>query len=273
MWGAAIIVFREVFEIAIILCVVLAATKDLKNRGKWITVGILGGICGAGIFALITESIALIMGTAGKLYFNAGILLIAVTMIGWTVIWMKQHGKMITSNMKQVSHAIAAGEKPHYMLAIIIGLAVLREGSEIVVFVYGLLATEQTNLLAGLAGSVIGLGLGCLFGLCMYYGLLRLSVKYLFKIPSILLTLIAAGMAANAAGKLVHAGVLPSLINSLWDTSAILSQQGILGRFLYILIGYQDNPNGMQALFYLATLTTIYLVAKSKSNMTAVAKK
>ncbi len=265
MWAAAIIVFREVFEIAIIMCVVLAATQQLQNKNKWILLGILGGTAGAILFAFITQFIASMTGEAGKLYFNAGILLVAVMMIGWTVVWMKQHGKMIVHNMKQVSHAVSAGEKPLYALAIIIGLAVLREGSEIVVFIYGLIASDQTNLVSGMLGSLVGLGLGCVFGLCMYYGLLRLSVKYLFQIPSVLLTLIACGMAANAAGKLVNAGLLPAFINSIWNTSAFLPQHSWFGRFLFILIGYQDNPNGMQALFYLLTLASIWLFAKRKS--------
>ena len=265
MWGAAIIVFREVFEIAIIMCVVLAATDELKNRGKWIALGIAGGSVGAALFALITESIALIAGDAGKLYFNAAILFIAVIMIGWTVIWMKQHGKSIVSNMKQVSSAVASGEKPLFALAMIIGLAVLREGSEVVVFIYGLIAAGQTTWFAALLGGLVGCGLGVLFGFFMYYGLLRLSVKYLFQIPSILLTLIAGGMAANAAGKLVKAGMLPSLLHSLWNTSSILPQQSLLGKFLFILVGYQENPNGMQALFYLGTLVVIFMLAKNKA--------
>lgn len=262
MWGTAIIVFREVFEIAIIMCVVLAATKELKNRGKSIAIGIGGGACGAILFALITESVSLFAGDAGKLYFNAGVLFVAVLMIGWTVIWMKKHGKMIVTDMKQISTAVAKGEKPLHVLSIIIGLAVLREGSEIVIFVYGLIAAGQATWLTGLFGSLIGLGLGCLFGLFMYYGLLRISVKYLFKIPSILLTLIAGGMAANAAGKLVHAGFLPSLTSSLWNTSSLLPQHSILGRFLFILIGYQENPDGMQGLFYLLTLAIIFITAQ-----------
>jgi high-affinity iron transporter len=270
MWGTAIIVFREVFEIAIIMCVVLAATKELSNRGKWIALGIVGGAGGAVLFALLTEYVATLVGDAGKLYFNAGVLFIAVFMIGWTVVWMKQHGKMIVSDMKKMSRAVATGEKPLYLLAIIIGLAVLREGSEVVVFVYGLVAAAETSLPMALLGSLIGLGLGCLSGFCMYYGLLRVSVKYMFQIPSILLTLIAGGMAANAAGKLVHAGLLPSLIQSLWNTSALLPQHSIMGRFLFILIGYQENPNGMQGLFYFLTLATIFMIAKRKANAVPV---
>jgi len=265
MWGAAIIVFREVFEIAIIMCVVLAATKSLTGKGKWIWLGILGGVVGAFIFAGITESVARLVGDAGKLYFNAGILFIAVTMIGWTVVWMKQHGRMIVSDMKRISTGVASGEQPLHILAVIIGLAVLREGSEIVVFMYGLMASGQVTLLTGFLGGLIGLGAGVLFGLAMYYGLLRLSVKYLFQIPSILLTLIAGGIAANAAGKLVKSGLLPSLMDSVWNTSMYLPQHSILGRFFYILIGYQENPNGMQVLFYLVTLATIFILARQKS--------
>jgi len=267
MWGTAIIVFREIFEIAIIMCVVLAATKELKNKNKWIWFGILGGSAGAVLFALLTEFISRLTGNAGKLYFNAIILFCAVIMIGWTVVWMKKHGKMIVHDMKKLSHAVSMGEKPLHILSIIIGLAVLREGSEIVVFVYGLIAAGQATVLTASLGSLIGLSLGILFGLCMYYGLLRLSVKYLFQIPSILLTLIAGGMAANAAGKLVQAGLLPALIQSVWNTSIVLPQHSILGRFLFILIGYQENPNGMQILFYLITLMIIFMFSKKQNNI------
>ncbi len=264
MWGAAIITFREVFEIAIILCVVLAATKEIPQRNKWISIGIAAGMIGAGLFALITETVSLLSGDAGKLYFNAGILLTATAMIIWTVVWMKQHSRSIVSNLKQVSQSIAAGETPLYMLATVVGLAVTREGSEIVVFLYGMFAAGQVTWISLLLGSLVGVGMGVIFGLFMYYGLLRVSIKYTFQFTSILLTFIAAGMAANAAGKLVKAGLLPIIINTLWDTSSLLSQKSIIGRFLYILVGYQDHPNGMQALFYIGTIAVIYFVSRSK---------
>lgn len=267
MWPAAVIVFREVFEIAIVMCVVLAATKDLPHKAPWIWLGIVSGAAGAGIVAGITQSLSLLSGTESRYYFNAAILFAAVIMIGWTVIWMKQHSRTIVTNLKQVSHDVASGSKPLYMLSVIIGLAVLREGSEIVVFLYGLMATGKTTWPQMLSGSVIGIALGSFFGVLMYYGLLRMSVKYLFQTTSLLLTFIAAGMAANAAGKLVHAGVLPALIHSLWNTSHWLPQQSLVGKFLFILVGYQENPNGMQALCYLITLVTIIFIARKKASI------
>lgn len=258
MWGSTIVVFREVFEIAIILCVVLAATKGTPNRSKWINLGILGGCIGAALLGAATQTLSVLAGPANQLYFNAGILFTAVAMIGWTVIWMKRHSITIVNDLKQVSKAITMGEKPMHMLAVVIGLAVMREGSEIVIFLYGMLAAGQTTVVEAIIGGLIGLGLGVGFGVLLYNGLIRFSVKYLFQVTSILLTFIAAGMAANAAGKLVKAGLLPILTSTLWDTSNILSQRSIVGRFFYILFGYQDHPNGMQGLFYIATILTIF---------------
>lgn len=263
MWGAAIITFREVFEIAIILCVVLAATKDIPNRNKWINLGIFGGMIGAGLFALLTETVSIASGTAGKLYFNAGILFVATAMIMWTVIWMKQHSRTIVGNLKQVSQNIASGNTPLYTLATVIGLAVMREGSEIVVFLYGMFASGEVTWMSLFSGAIVGIGMGTIFGFFLYHGLLRISIKYTFQIISILLSFIAAGMAANAAGKLVKAGLLPIINDSLWNTSAILPQHSMIGRFMPILFGYQENPNGMQALFYIATIGVIYLVSKT----------
>ena len=272
MWGAALIVFREVFEIAIILCVVLAATKGVKDRNKYIGIGIFGGSIAACLFALFTEAVSIASGETGKMYFNAAILIAATSMIVWTVIWMKHHGRTIVSQMKSVGQSIVAGEKPLYILSTVIGLAVMREGSEIVVFLYGLMAAGQTSTLMLLLGSLLGLGMGVGFGLFMYFGLLRISVKHTFQMTSLMLTFIAAGMAANAAGKLVKTGLLPTLVNSLWNTSAILPQHSVLGRFLFILVGYQENPNGMQALFYVATLAIIFYAGKrlSRTQIAAV---
>lgn len=258
MWGATVVVFREVFEIAIILCVILAATKGIPQRGKWINLGILGGTIAAALLGAATQSLSVLAGPTGQQYFNAGVLLTAVLMIGWTVIWMKRHSITMVSDLKAVSKAISNGDKPLHMLTFVVGLAVMREGSEIVIFLYGMLAAGQTTLLGAFVGGLIGLGLGIAFGFLMYNGLLRFSIKYLFQVTSLLLTFIAAGMAANAAGKLVKAGALPSLVSSLWDTSSILPQHSIPGRFLYILFGYQEHPNGMQCLFYAATILVIF---------------
>jgi high-affinity iron transporter len=91
----------------------------------------------------------------------------------------------------------------------------------------------------------------------MYLGLLAIPAHRLFAATTGLITLLAAGMASQAAGYLVQADLLPPLGESLWDTSFLLSEHSLTGRVLHTLIGYTAQPAGIQLLFYLATLLII----------------
>jgi high-affinity iron transporter len=92
--------------------------------------------------------------------------------------------------------------------------------------------------------------------------LLKISTRHLFGVTSLLLALLASGMAAQAAGYLVAAGALPALVDPLWDSSWLMSQEGLAGRVLSVLIGYQERPSAMQALFYAGTLGVILLASR-----------
>jgi high-affinity iron transporter len=159
--------------------------------------------------------------------------------------------------MNAVGRDVVAGNRPMYMLVAVVGLAVLREGSEVVLFLYGIAAAQQEQAGLMFTGGMLGLVLGAGMGLLLYLGMLRIPSKYLFSATSWLITLLAAGMAAQAAGFLVQADLLPPLAPTLWDTSAVLSQQSIPGHLLQTLVGYTDRPAGIQVLFYAVTLAGI----------------
>lgn len=257
MLATAIIVFREVLEAALIIGIVLAATQGVAKRASWINAGVALGVIGAGVVALFADVISGSISGVGQEVFNASVLLFAVIMLGWHNVWMGRHGREMAQQMNSMGRAIKEGERPMHMLAVVIGLAVLREGSEVVLFLYGIAATQQEQTGFMLAGGAVGLLVGGAMGLMLYFGLLRISSKHLFRTTSWLITLLAAGMAAQAAGFLVQADLLPPLIPTVWDSSAILSQQSLLGRLLQTLIGYTDHPAGIQVLFYVVTLTSI----------------
>jgi len=134
-----------------------------------------------------------------------------------------------------------------------LGLAVLREGSEVVLFLYGIVAggTSGSELLLG---SLLGLAAGATFTGLTYLGLLAIPARYIFKVTTLLITLLAAGMAAQAVKFLDQAGLLTALGETLWDTSAWLPQNGILGSILHALIGYSEQPTVMQVIVYLGVL-------------------
>lgn len=254
MLGNLLLVFREVLEAALIISIVAAATRGVPMRGLWIGAGIALGLVGAAIVAAIGDS----MSGMGQEWFNAGVLLAAVVMISWHVVWMARHSRELSIQMKAVGTAVSQGSRPMTALLVVVALAVLREGSEVVLFGYGLMASGA-SMASLVGGGLIGLALGVAVGLTLYFGLLRIPVRHFFSATNALLVLLAAGLASSAAGKLVQADVLPTLVDQLWDSSWLLTDESVVGNMMHVLVGYTAQPSGMQMVFYAATVLLLVI--------------
>jgi high-affinity iron transporter len=257
MFGTAIIVFREVLEAALIIGIVAAATHSIKNSRRWLAAGLLAGLAGAGVVAAFTDAIGNFASGFGQELFNAIVLGIAVVMLAWHNIWMSSHGAALAASARSVGSDIREGRSECSVLLLIVGLAVLREGSETVLFLYGIAASGGSSKASMMGGGVIGLTLGVAAGYAIYAGLLRVPLRWFFTATSVLVLLLAAGMASQAALFLIQADMLPSLASPLWDTSAALPENGVLGMLLHSLVGYDSRPAGMQLVFYIAALALI----------------
>ncbi len=257
MLATAIIVFREVLEASLVVGIVLAASRGLPRRGVWVTSGIAAGVLGAAVVAACAGAIAVAVNGIGQELFNAAILFTAVAMLGWHNIWMNRHGRELAAAAATLGRAVLGGSRPLYALALVVGIAVLREGSEIVLFLYGIAIASGVGTLSMLGGGILGLAGGAAIGALIYLGLVTMPLRRLFTVTSWLILLIAAGMASQGAAFLMQANLLPSLGNELWDTSSILSERSMLGVLLHVLIGYSAQPAGIQVVFYLATLLGI----------------
>lgn len=258
MLATLLIVFREVIEAGLIVGIVLAATKGVPRRGLWVSYGVIAGVAGACLVAAFASEIGALFQGSGQELFNASILLLAVGMLTWHNVWMASHGRAIAQEMREVGRAVASGGRPLAALAIVCGVAVLREGSEIVLFLYGIAASGGTSALSMMAGGILGLLAGAGVSMLMYLGLLTIPARYLFSFTSGLITLLAAGLAAQAVAFLQQAGYVEVLTSTVWDTSWLLSDDSVLGRLLHTLIGYTDRPNGAQVLVYLLTVSFIW---------------
>ena len=257
MLATAIIVFREVLEAALIVGIVMAASQGVPGRGGWAGGGVAGGALGAIVVAGFAETLAAAVAGVGQGIFNAAILFAAVAMLGWHNIWMRRHAGDLAVTANRLGAAVRAGTQPLWALAFAVGLAVLREGSEVVLFLYGIAAAGEDSAAAMAAGGALGLCAGAVAGASLYVGLVRIPVRHLFTVTSWLVLLLAAGMASQAAAFLLQADLLPPLGPSLWDTSFLLAEHSLAGRVLHTLIGYTAQPAGIQMLFYLATLVVI----------------
>ncbi len=252
MLSTALLVFREVLEAALIVSIVCAATRGVIGRGRWVATGIAAGVLGAVVVACFASVIADAASGIGQELFNASVLLAAVLMIAWHTIWMASHGRELSTQMRAVGAAVSDGRRPLSALLIVVSVAVLREGSEVVLFLYGQVANGSD--VAGLVGGIaLGIGSGVAMGAGLYFGLLRIPMRYFFSATNWLLLLLAAGMASQAARYLIQADVLPALGARIWDSSGFLSDHSTFGQMLHTLIGYDARPAGLQILFYVAT--------------------
>ncbi len=257
MLAVAVIVFRETLEAALIVSIVLAASVGVPRRTSWVTIGVAGGVLGACLVALFAASIAAAFSGAGEELLNAAVLGLAVCMLGWHNIWMARHARELSAQASELGRQVEAGTRPLAALALITGAAVLREGSETVLFVFGIAASARSGAGPILTGGVMGLAGGAAAGLLLYLGLLRIPVHRLFMVTGWLVLLLAAGLASQAAGFLVQADLLPPLGDQLWNTSWLLTEDSIPGRVLHTLIGYIARPAGVQVIAYVATLVAI----------------
>lgn len=262
MLASLLIVFREVIEAGLIVGIVLAATKGVAGRARWVSLGVGAGVLGASLVAAFAGKIAGLFQGSGQEIFDASILLLAVAMLTWHNVWMAGHGRAMAREMKQVGAQVSAGERPMAALAVVVGIAVLREGSEVVLFLYGIASQRDTSTAALLGGGALGVCAGAVVTAFMYYGLLAIPAHRLFSVTAGLITLLAAGMAAQAILFLQQGGYLEFLTNTVWDTSWLLKQDSIVGRLLHTLIGYNDSPDGAQVLVYAATVVAIVLLTR-----------
>jgi high-affinity iron transporter len=226
MLAALTIVFREVFEAGLIIGIILAVTRAVPRRNRWIIAGVFGGVLGACLVAAFAGALSRLFAGMGQELFNAAILGVAVVM--------------------------------------------LSEGSEVALFLYGVATTDGGSTESFALGGFIGLALGVAVCLLTYQGLLRIPPRPLFKVTTVLISLLAAGMAAQAASFLERANWLTALDSIVWDTGWLLPDHSLLGRTLHTLTGYTDQPTAMQLVVYLGVLLITFLWMRLTGSRTVV---
>ncbi|MFO0995380.1 MAG: FTR1 family protein [Alphaproteobacteria bacterium] len=257
MIETAIIVFREALEIAIVVALLLAATKGVRGRWMWLGVGLAAGVAGSCVVAYFADVIAGSFAGSGEDVFNAVVLLLTAIMVAWTIAWMRRHSAEIAMTARETGARIRSGDAPLYIFATTVAITVLRDGSELVVFLAALrLAGEvSSGNIAG--GFVLGIAGGIVTGTLLYGGVMWTRLRSVFTMITVLLAFLAAGLAAQAAAFFVSSGWLPPLLDPLWDMSSILDNDSVGGRFAHSIFGYVAQPSGMQVLAYLVMLSVV----------------
>ena len=262
MLVSLIIVFREAIEAGLIVGIVLAATQGVVRRGRWIAGGFVAGTAGAMLVAGFAAGLSNAFEGAGQEVFTAAILGFAVVMLSWHILWMSHHARAMATEFRAVGRAVRLGQRSLAALATVVAIAVLREGAEVVLFLYGVVAGSHTSPTSLATGGVAGLALAAVLSWLLYRGLVIIPLHRLFKVTNGLIALLAAGMAGQAAATLHSADLLPAWGEHVWDTSAWLSDNTIAGKALHALVGYAARPSGVQVAAWIATLVILMVCSR-----------
>lgn len=266
MLSSFVITLREGLEAALIIGLVLAALRksgawDLASR-VWIGAGGAVGISlvsGAILFLAVgslPEAIGQIVeGIAG---------LLAVAVLTFMVFWMRSQATQMSVDIKdRVRSAAALGSG--WAIGFLAFVAVLREGLETALFLYASL-TASAGAGRGSVGAIAGLALAVVLGYAIFRGSVGLNLSRFFQVTGAALVVIAAGMLAYSLHELQEVGLVPTVIEHLWDTNYIVSEDGAIGSLLKGLVGYNGNPSLIEVLAYWAYLGTVgYLFVEPHS--------
>ncbi|PCI17763.1 MAG: hypothetical protein COB62_07325 [Piscirickettsiaceae bacterium] len=244
--NAVIIILREVLEASLIMGVLLALSQlNLLSRA-WCIQATLLGLVGAALYAANIVVMSEMYGGIGQEIINV---------VLYTLIFVCILILLYSLNYQQQSKAIVLSMSGCVVVAIV------REGSEIMVYIQGFLAIPQL-LPTVLVGSSIGAGIGVSIGVFVYYLIVSLSSLSAIRFILLVLILIAGGMVSQATQMLLQADLLPSQL-PIWDTSGIISEQSLVGQILFAMMGYEATPTMLQVIFYvLSILLTSFLAVK-----------
>lgn len=245
-------------EVAVLLSIVIAATRRVPNISYYIILGMMGGVIAAAITAFFTRALTVSLGGLGDEVFNIIIILLTVFLISWTVIWMQGYSHRLHSNLATIADSVGTNKKCYWFITLIVATTTFREGAEVLLFIYSIVSAHKVDMNHLLLGITIGASGGVVCGIAMYKGLLGFAGQRLFKVTSILLILIAASLSAEAANMLVQIGVIESFSFEIWDSSHIIEDGSIIGKVFKIIFGYHSRPMAIQMIFYLSTFIVVY---------------
>ncbi|EHY9249610.1 FTR1 family protein [Salmonella enterica] len=260
MIAVILIVFREVLEAGLIISVILAACKGYKIS-HLVIAGITSGVIFSGLLALFTNSIENALSGTGQEVFNSALLLTATLMLSWQIVWMSTKGKeMADASRNEVRNILSEGNK-NYAIAVVVAIAVMREGSEVVLFMYSIIISTGTSVTAMFTGGIIGVGAGIAFTFLLYRGLILIPLKFIFLLSNIVLTFIAAGLASQGIGILSSIDIIPAIKDTVWDSSWLLSDNSWQGGLARAIFGYTSTPSGVQIITWILVAALILSIS------------
>jgi len=270
MVAAGLLAFREGLEAALILGIVLGVLRRVGRREQEKMVWL-----GAGLAALLSLAVGLTLYAVGVSFegkaeevFEGVAMLLAAGVLTWMIFWMNRQGRSIEAELAQdVQRAAASGGR--WALFSLAFLAVFREGIELSLFLIAAAFTASTTVVV--LGAVAGLAAAAVAGWLVFATSTRLNVRTFFGVTSVLLILVAAGLVAHGVHELNEAGVIPAVVEHVWDMNGVLDENSGMGQVLKALFGYNGNPSLTETIAYVGYWIVVLLALRRVETQRKVA--
>jgi high-affinity iron transporter len=257
MLASFLLSLREGIEAALIIGIVIGALRKMRRTelvpSVWygtvsaVLVSLAGGV--------LLTAFGLSMEGAAEQIFEGVAMLLAAGVLTWMIFWMSRQARNIKGELESGVHkaAFEGGKRGLFALAF---LAVVREGIELALFLTA--ATFASDARSTLLGALLGLGSAIVLGWGLFASTIRLDLRRFFQVTGFLLILFAAGLVAHGVHEFNEAGVIPSVIEHVWDFNPLLDENATLGSMLKALFGYNGNPSLTEVLAYFTYFVAIF---------------
>ncbi|MGZ9224899.1 MAG: FTR1 family iron permease [Anaerolineales bacterium] len=275
MLASFLLSLREGLEAALIIGIVLGVLVKLRRTD--LNAVVWRGVGAAALLSLLAAIALNLLGMEfegkGEEIFEGVAMLLAAGVLTWMILWMRSHSSTLKSEIEQQTNQaiLGTGQKALFALAF---LAAFREGIELALFL--LAARLTSSLLQTVTGASLGLISAGILGWALFTSTMKLSLRNFFGATNILLIIFAAGLVGLGVHEFNEAGIIPSVIEHVWDFNGILSDKSEVGLLLKALVGYNGNPSLTEVAAYIAYLAvlvaTVFPQRKKQSPVMVVAK-
>ncbi|MGE8630371.1 FTR1 family iron permease [Achromobacter denitrificans] len=260
------IVWRESVEAMLVVGILytwLRATPEGKRGLNYLWGGVAAGLALAVALALVLLGVSSWLSDEGQEWFQAIMSLAACVLVVQMVVWMKKHGRTLKGELESGAKASVVADN-WWGLFVLVAIAVAREGSETVVFLYGTVSAGgdgSSMLMLALAG-VAGFAVALLTFWLLQLGGKLITWRRFFRVTEILLLLLAGSLLVGGLDHLISLDVLPTIVDPVWDSSWLLSDSTGFGKILADFAGYRALPALISVLLWVAYWVIVWALLR-----------
>lgn len=271
MLPSFLLTLREGLEIALITGILFGALHHFKRQDLFsiVRLGIVAAILLSLLIAVALTLVGVSLEGDSEAIFEGVMMWTAAGVLTWMILWMRARASRIKDLIREeVGLATRAGTLSLFLVAFI---TVLREGIELALFLTASVFASSVSQTLG--GALVGIAAAALIGWGLYRATLNLNLRRFFQVTSILLVLFAAGLVAHGTHEFNEVGLIPGVVEHVWEANSVLDENSAVGQVLKILFGYNGNPSLTEVISYLTYFVVLYFATRPRTVRMAASQK